>query len=212
MLVCLVLFPTGIRAGDIEQNMRNPVLALRSNLLLPLLNIGIEYPLSDRWSVAADFYYPWCPREWMNRWTEPQMECVQGLGGYIEGRRWFGPGYSLLGHSLGLIAGAAYYDMEHNGEGEQGEVFAAGIGYTYAFPIGKKGGVHLEIDIAVGAQYRIRHPYDVHEAGGYPLYRKDENNISIKSKSQWSIFPVRTGISLVVPIFNDQPLSTGKRK
>lgn len=233
ILVCFVLIPTGVRAGNIvqkdtlcdlpiDQNLRNPILAFRSNLLLPLLNIGIEYPLSNRWSVAADFYYPWCPREWMNKWTEPQMECLQGLGGYVEGRCWFGSGhrkqddgykkYRLIGHSLGLIAGAAYYDMEHNGEGEQGELYTAGIGYTYAFPLGKKGGIHLEIDIAVGAIYRIQHPYNVHEAGGYLLYKKDENNISIKSKSQWSIFPMKTGISLVVPIFSDRSLLANRKR
>ena len=233
MLVCFVFSPAGIRAENTvkkdtlhylppDQIQKNTVLAFRSNLLLPLLNIGIECPLSNRWSVAADFYYPWCPREWMNRWTEHQMECLQTLGGYIEGRYWFGirqqqeSGYGkcrLLGHSLGLIAGAAYYDMEHNGEGEQGEVFSVGIGYTYAFPLGKKGGVHLEIDIAVGAIYRIQHPYDVHESGGYPLYRKDENNVSIKTKSQWSMFPMKTGISLVAPVFSNRSLlKNGKRK
>ena len=205
----------------VDRNLRRPVLAFRSNLLLPLLNVGVEYPISNRWSVAADFYYPWCPREWMNTWTASQMNCLQGLGGFLEGRFWFGPEhrasepdygkYRLLGHSLGLIAGAAYYDVEYGGAGQQGELYAAGIGYTYALPLGKKGGVHMEFDIAVGAVYHMWHPYDVRETGGYLLHRKDENNISVRTVSQWHVLPIRAGVSLVVPIITDRPLVTRKK-
>ena len=205
----------------VDRKLRRPVLALRSNLLLPLLNVGVEYPISNRWSVAADFYYPWCPREWMNAWTPSQMNCLQGLGGYLEGRFWFGAEhrasepdygkYRLLGHSLGLIAGAAYYDVEYQGGGRQGELFAAGLGYTYALPLGKKGGVHMEFDIAVGAVYHMWHPYDVREVGGYLLRRKDENSVGIYTVNEWRVLPIRAGVSLVVPIFTDKPLVTRKK-
>lgn len=206
----------------IDMGLSRPVLAFRTNLLLPLLNIGIECPICNRWSIAADFYYPWVPRKWMNKWAASQMNCIQGLGGYLEGRYWFGthhrlsePAYGkyrLLGHSLGLTTGAAYYDLEWDGRGEQGEVFVAGIGYTYVLPLGKKGGVHLEFDIAAGAVYRIWHPYDVHEQGGYLIRGRDENNISIVNEKSWGFYPIKAGISLVVPIFTERLSNSSNNK
>lgn len=208
----------GIRYPKID-SLRKPALAFRSNLLLPLLNVGAECPVSNRWSVAADFYYPWCPREWINRWSDSQMNCLQALGGYLEGRYWFGSQhrssesacgkYRLLGHSLGLIAGAAYYDVERGGAGQQGEIYTIGIGYTYALPLGKKGGIHLEFAIAAGAVYRKWHPYSVHETGGYLLRGKDENGIGISSLSKWSLHPIKAGVSLAVPIFIRKSLNAG---
>lgn len=38
---------------------RKPVVAVRSNLLVPALNVGIEVPIGTNWSVAADYYFPW---------------------------------------------------------------------------------------------------------------------------------------------------------
>ena len=197
----LLLLPVGTRAEETAcKEPRRPILAFRSNLLMPLLNIGVECPIGDRWSAAADFYYPWCPREWMNGWTSPQMTCIQGLGLYVEGRYWFAARQRLLGHSVGLLAGGAYYDMELDGNGGQGEILAAGLDYTYTLPLGRKGGVRLEFSIAVGAVYSIRHPYNVHEEGGYLIRRKDGDNISIVSQSNWSFLPIRAGINLSVPI------------
>jgi hypothetical protein len=43
---------------------RIPIFSLRTNLLVPALNIGAELPLGDRWSLAADYYFPWC---WPNK-------------------------------------------------------------------------------------------------------------------------------------------------
>ena len=41
-----------------------PVIALRSNLLLPLMNVGVQVPLGNRFSIGADWYYPFIRREW----------------------------------------------------------------------------------------------------------------------------------------------------
>lgn len=207
---------------EIDNHLTRPILAFRSNLLMPLLNIGIEYPISNRWSAAADFYYPWCPRAWMNKWSAPQMTCVQGLGGYVEGRYWLGTRhceheadngkYRLLGHSLGLIAAGAYYDLEFKGTGQQGEVLAVGVDYTYAIPVGKKCGVHLEFAFAIGAVCHIWHPYNVYEQGGYLLRQKDENNANFVSKINWSFFPIKAGINLSVPVFEREQKNKSGRK
>lgn len=92
---------------------------LRTNLLSPLTNIGAEYSIDDHWSVAADYYFPWIPRDKSHR------NCFQLLGWNIEGRYWFGEDRTyedrLEGHSAGLSLAAGYYDFERNFKGNQGE-------------------------------------------------------------------------------------------
>ena len=33
--------------------------AARTNLLVPALNVGLEFPIKDHWSIGVDYYYPW---------------------------------------------------------------------------------------------------------------------------------------------------------
>ena len=122
--------------------------ALRSNLLVPALNIGAELPLGNSWSVSADYYYPWI-------WPSPKNKnCFELLGGNIEGRYWFGKDRTaddrLKGHSVGLYGAGGYYDLERNFRGQQGEFISTGIDYTYAMPIGRKKRMNLEFTFALG--------------------------------------------------------------
>lgn len=43
---------------------RIPIMAIRSNLLLPLMNIGMEFPIGNRLSVGIDHYFPWIWCRW----------------------------------------------------------------------------------------------------------------------------------------------------
>ena len=49
------------------------VVAPRTNLLLPLLNVGIEVPIGRHFSFAADYYYPWLGHDRVN------ANCVEAL-------------------------------------------------------------------------------------------------------------------------------------
>lgn len=77
---------------------RKPVVALRSNLLVPALNFGVEVPIGTHWSVGADYYFPWV---WPKR---DNKNCFELLAWGIEGRYWFGRERTvfdrLQGHSL----------------------------------------------------------------------------------------------------------------
>ena len=171
---------------------RKPVVALRSNLLVPALNVGVEVPIGTHWSVGADYYYPWI-------WPKSDnKDCFEFLGWGVEARYWFGKNRTVMdrlqGHSLGLYGYMGYYDFERNYQGYQGEFVNIGLDYTYAMAVGKKRAVHFEFSLGVGYIYSQARKYTVIEPGS-PL-------ISDKRTKKIGFFgPTKANISLVVPIF-----------
>lgn len=169
---------------------RVPVAALRTNLLVPALNFGVEVPIGNSWSVGADYYFPWMPRKW------DRKNCFQLLGVMLEGRYWFGTDRTeadrLEGHSLGFGISGGYYDMERNFTGHQGEFASVGVDYLYSLPICNDR-LHLEFTVGAGYLYSYTRPYDVFEPGGKAFKEGYIKNI------HW-FGPLKAGVSLVVPI------------
>ena len=167
-----------------------PLYALRTNLLVPALNIGAEVPLGERWSVSADYYYPWIWPSKMNR------NCFEFLGWSVEGRYWFGrdrqPQQRLRGHSVGLYAAAGYYDFERNYQGQQGEFVSTGLDYTYAMGIGRRKRLNLEFTLALGYIRSWGRNYTVPGPGG-ELYPEPGTVIFDY------VGPTKAAVSLVVP-------------
>ena len=183
--------PVITKAAD-DEEVRYPVVALRSNLMVPALNFGVEVPIGTNWSVGADYYYPWV---WPKR---DNKNCFELLAWGIEGRYWFGKSRTvfdrLQGHSLGLYSYMGYYDFERNFHGHQGEFANVGLDYTYAMSVGKRKSVHFEFSLGLGFIYSQARKYTVIEANG-PL-------ISDKITKTVVFFgPTKANISLVVPIF-----------
>ena len=179
------------RSNDKQVAERNSLIAVRSNLLVPALNVGVEYPLGTNWSVAADYYFPWIKMGDKNR------NCFQMLGWSAEGRYWFGKDRSMAerlhGHSVAVYGAGGYYDFEFDYEGTQGEFVTAGVDYTYAMPIGKKKRLNLEFTLAVGYIHSWGRPYEVLADYG-PLFKKDAD-------IKFDYFgPTKAAVSLVVPI------------
>lgn len=171
---------------------RKPVVAVRSNLLVPALNVGVEVPIGTHWSVGADYYFPWI---WPKR---DNKNCFELLAWGVEGRYWFGRNRTVLdrlqGHSVGLYGYMGYYDFERNYHGHQGEFMNVGVDYTYAMAVGKRKQIHLEFSLGVGYIYSLARKYTVIEAQG-PL-------ISDKITKKVGFFgPTKANVSLVVPIF-----------
>lgn len=180
---------------------RIPVVALRSNLLVPLMNVGIEIPLSNRFSLGADWYYPWAYRQWMNRAFPAQQHCAQALALSLEGRWWLGSAHSvdcgdphlrLCGHSLALVAMAGYYDVGLDWKGEQGEFLAVGVDYLFGLPLGR-GGVHLEFNLGLGYCVNRYRDYNVRYEGGHLI---GDGPQSLRHLT----VPLRAGVNLAVPI------------
>lgn len=187
---------------------RAPVVALRTNLLVPALNFGVEVPIGNHWSLGFDYYYPWIWPKKDNR------DCFEFLSWGIEARYWFGRNRTVVdrlqGHSVALYGYLGYYDFERKYRGYQGEYANVGIDYTYAMAVGKRKAVHFEFSLGVGYIYSQARKYKVVEDSG-PL-------ISEKMTKAIGFFgPTKANISLVVPIFqkikpNDNYRDKGKSK
>lgn len=131
-----------------------PLFAIKTNLLydaVTALNVELEVPIGQRWSIAAEWVFPW--------WTSGDEEssnrnCFQLLNGNIEAKYWFGDRTNrpvMTGWHLGLYAGGGLYDFEYDKEGYQGEFFiAAGLSGGYAHTINKSGSLRMEYSLAVG--------------------------------------------------------------
>ncbi len=172
--------------------LRKPVVAVRTNLLVPALNVGVEVPIGTHWSVGADYYFPWI---WPKR---DNKNCFELLAWGVEGRYWFGHNRTVLdrlqGHSVGVYGYMGYYDFERNYHGHQGEFMNVGVDYTYAMAVGKRKQIHLEFSLGFGYIYSQARKYTVIEAQG-PL-------ISDKITKKVGFFgPTKANVSLVVPIF-----------
>lgn len=172
-----------------------PLLAIRTNLLLPALNAGVEVPLGNSWSVSADYYWPWFWPSKSNR------NCLEMLAWSLEGRYWFGrdrkPQDRLRGHSVGLYAAGGYYDFERNYKGIQGEFVSTGLDYTYSMGIGRKQRLNLELSLAFGYIHSRNKTYSVPWDGG-ALYPDD-------GTMMFDYFgPTKAAVSLVIPIYRKE--------
>ena len=173
-----------------KQCSSHEIFFIKSNLLLPLGNVGVEVPIGNSWSVGADFYYPWLKRKSDNK------NCIQALMWNLEGRYWLGKNRTwedvLEGHSVGFNVMAGYYDLEKNYEGYQGEFVNFSFDYTYGMPIFKDK-LHLEFTIGLGYFFSQADKYDVFEEGGKGYRRGYKENFRY-------LGPNKMGVSIVVPI------------
>jgi len=178
-----------------ETQDKAPLFSARTNLLVPLLNAGVEVPLGNNWSVAADYYYPWI---WPN---QKNKNCFELLGWSMEGRYWFGRDRQsqdrLKGHSVGVYMAGGYYDFEKNYRGMQGEFLSPGLDYTYSMAVGKAKRVHLQFTLAVGYIRSWGRTYNVY--GDYGALYPDDGTVI------WDYFgPTKAAVSIVVPFYRKE--------
>ena len=172
-----------------------PKYSLRTNLLVPALNLGAEVPLGNSWSVAADYYFPWF---WPN---QRNKNCFELLGWSVESRYWFGkdrkPQDRLKGHSLGVYVAGGYFDFEKNYRGMQGEFISPGIDYTYSMAVGRKKNLHLEFTLAAGYIRSWGRTYTVY--GDYGELYPDDGTLI------WDyVGPTKAAVTLVVPFYKKE--------
>lgn len=167
------------------------ILAARTNLLVPALNVGVEVPVGYSWSVGADYYFPW----WLAR---SNRYCAEMLGWFVDTKYWFGKDRGeedkLTGHALGAYAGFGYYDYQWEKSGNQGEYIDIGVDYTYAIPLAKDR-LRMEFNIGLGWIHTVARHYT--PTDDYTDLIKDPG---IRHRKYNFFGPTRASVSLVVPI------------
>ena len=167
------------------------ILAARTNLLVPALNVGVEVPVGYSWSVGADYYFPW----WLAR---SNRYCAEMLGWFVDTKYWFGKDRDeedkLTGHALGAYAGFGYYDYQWEKSGNQGEYIDIGVDYTYAIPLAT-GRLRMEFNIGLGWIHTVARHYT--PTDDYTDLIKDPG---IRHRKYNFFGPTRASVSLVVPI------------
>ena len=169
-------------------------LAARTNLLVPGMNFGAEFPIKDHWSVGFDYYFPWIlPKN--NEW------CVEAIGGFIDAKYWFTPGkykwtrtQRLQGHAVGVYAGIGMYDFQMKYNGKQGECLDVGVDYTFALPVAN-GKLRMEFNIGFGYIRTQFRPYYM-SSDFKDLIKEPGNRFSVTN----FVGPTKAAVSLVVPI------------
>ena len=131
--------------------MPQPCFAVKTNALYDFVsapNISIEIPIKKKWSIGAEYVFPW----WV--WKD-NSRAFQILYWDIYARRWLGNRDKkdvLSGWFIGLIGGGGYYDIEPHRSlphrGYQGWGFTASLEGGYAFYLSDRWS--LEFSVAAG--------------------------------------------------------------
>lgn len=178
-----------------------PPYALKTNLLYDALlvpNIGIEFGLGTRWSLAANYMYAW--------WNSDRMHWYHRVyGGDLTLRYW--PERNFDGHHIGLSAQALTYDFEYGDLGIIGGEpggnildqanFSIGLEYGYSLPLANR----LNLDFSLCAGYMWGRFYEY-----LPM---DDCYVWQATKYRSYIGPVKAEISLVYLL--DLPRKGGAR-
>lgn len=172
--------------------------ALKTNLLYDvatMLNIELEAPIGERWSLSGEWIFPWWTSCNDNSNKSSNRNTLQLLQGNIEAKYWFGDRTNrpiMTGWFAGLYGGAGKYDLEHKAEGYQGEFFAAGLSGGYAHTINKSGNLRMEYSLGVGYMQTDYRYYTEHIGIDDKWHTVREHN----GQYSW-IGPTKAKISLV---------------
>lgn len=134
---------------------------LKSNLIYDAMlapSLEIEYVINDRWSAGVETSIAW----WHNNnkpWFYQIATLIPEVRYRIDARK---QGHY---HSIGLFGGAGWYDLEYLKTGYQGELWMAGLSYSYSFPINKLLGFEAGAGLGfMSAKYEEYLPQDGHFA------------------------------------------------
>ena len=181
-------------AEEMVTKEKERIMAIRTNLLLPLMNIGVEYPISKHWSLEADWNYPWIWPRIANK------DCIEMLSLSVGARWWMRKPADktwrgrtdLAGPSLGISMLAGYYDFERDYSGRQGEFCGLSLDFTWAVRLGKKKLTRMEFTVGGGYLYTPSRKYHVEQERGKLLYDTREG-------THW-LGPTRAAVSIVFPL------------
>lgn len=196
------------RPARCEYIASEPMLNVHTNLLYDLgtaLNVGLEYyPHDSRWSLAADYTFPW--------WSHDKSHhYFQLLDGNVEVRRYFAKGNvrrgtTHTGHYLAAYGHINLYDFSFNAEDAwQGEGWGAGLGYGYVWQPWRDKRWKLNAFVRFGYYQTLYDPYHASDPFNGKYYHDwegmPEDFIPRNHRLRW-MGPTGAGITLSYDILN----------
>lgn len=198
ILTALLLFLAPVMAQDVAASLsarqydRTWRVAVRTNLFVPLLNVGAEVALGPkgRAVIGADYYYPW-----LRPFDKGKDWCCEAQAANLDFRWYFRDGTDperrATGPYVGVAGAATYYDLCWKGRGMAGEAFAASViaGWTW-----KVGSCRLGLGVGGGWMHT-----------GFREYRIAENGLPYRPGNFSAVFnwwgPTWAEFMLKVPIW-----------
>lgn len=131
----------------------------KSNLIYDAMlapSLEIEYVINDHWSAAVETSIAW----WHNshkHWYYQIATLIPEVRYRINARK---PGHY---HTVGLFGGAGWYDLEYKKTGYKGELWMAGVSYSYTIPINRLLGLEFGAGLGfMSAKHEEYLPIDGH--------------------------------------------------
>ena len=186
---------------------KETIFALKTNLLfdaITALNVELEVPIADRWSVLWEDVFPW--------WETGNKYCFQHWEMGAEGRYWFKPWDvhgtdKLRGFFAGLYGMSAKYDFQYDRSiNYQGEYWSVGATAGWTTALGRSKWGNLELSLGLGyanIRYRGYMPAD-----DYSLLIRNPRDGGTLSYFN----PTKAKVSLVIPINITRKYKTGGEK
>lgn len=156
-----------IISGPIEAAVPEAGITVSTNFAYDLVggvNLGAEYPISEKFSARADCLFPWFV------WNSNQ-NALQLLHVELGGRYYLSPSKPMSGIYLNVAAGAGYYDLESKGKGYQGEELLLQFGCGYARKL--KGPWSIDLGLGLGPVISKYRRYEVNGKSNDLIYRND---------------------------------------
>lgn len=141
----------------VEEFDYEPLLNVHTNLLYDaatMVNVGVEYyPRNSRWTIAANYTFPWWSRDKNHRY-------MQAMDGELQVRRYFDKTSTHTGHYLMAYGHGNLYDFSLDAKRAwQGEGWGIGLGYGYVWQPWKNKQWKLEAFVRLGYYYSVYDPY-----------------------------------------------------
>lgn len=175
---CNLFTPPYSQNSPLSQPVDRASVAVKSNLLLDALGVpslGVEVPVAERWSMAANGACGW----WN---TDRRHRYWRLYGADLEVRYWMGPSSlrtkwrALTGHHLGLYAQMFTYDFEFGKRGYMGgnpgenifdkATYGIGLSYGYSIRLARR----LNMDFSLGLGYFGGDCQEYHPDNGCYVY------------------------------------------
>lgn len=160
--------------------------AIKTNLLywgLLAPNLGVEYYMSNHWSIGAEFAYTYLE-------SETKDNRIKGWYAAPEIRYYLNSTDKNSGHYFNTKVNASHFNIMYNEDGRQGWLYGASLGYGYLVRLSKR--LNFDFGLGLGVQYI---DYDKYQFWPNDANIKDDEYLGSFKTLYWGVTDVRLGLT-----------------